>query len=107
MTVKKAKPTKKKSVKKKATETPAKRVATRKRASKKPVVRPYVQPKTAAELGIACSTLVDGGKCGKPVLWFDYQLGERNHMAGFVCDEHRVSNRSERLAVKQAATVTA
>ena len=101
MTIKKA--TKKKSAKKKK----SKKKSARKRASKKPVQRPYVEPKTAAELGIVCPTVVDGEKCGKAVVWFDYAIGEKSHMAGFVCDEHRVSNRVEKLAVKQAATVTA
>src|SRR6476620_11372935 len=98
MTVKKAKPTKKKSAKKKAAKKPAKRAAPRKRANKKPVERPYVEPKTAAELGIVCGAQVGEGKCNAPVVWFDYALGERNHLSGFVCDEHRGSTRVERLA---------
>ena len=103
MPIRKAKQTKKKSARKKA----AKKPASRKRTTKKATApRPYVEPKTAAEWGIVCSTVVDGEKCGKPVIWFDYAIGERNHMAGFVCDEHRVSNRVERLAVKKQSAAT-
>jgi hypothetical protein len=68
------------------------------RRTKEP--RPYVLPKTAAELGITCRSpaLNADGVCGAPVVWFDYELGEKNFMHGFVCDEHRVSNRVEKLA---------
>jgi hypothetical protein len=72
----------------------AKKAPTRKRAPKKTKEpRPYVMPKTAAELGVVCS------KCRGPAIWFDYELGERNHMQGFVCDAHKVSTRIEKLAV--------
>ena len=27
------------------------------------------------------------------------ELGEKNHLSGFVCDEHKVSDRVEKLAV--------
>jgi hypothetical protein len=37
-------------------------------------------------------------KCGKPAIWFDYPLGERECYKGFVCDAHKVSNRVEKLA---------
>ena len=74
---------------------------TRKNSRKPPNERPYREPKTAAELGITCSALVDGVKCGKAVMWFDYAIGERNHMSGLICDEHRVSNRVEKLAVRE------
>jgi hypothetical protein len=53
----------------------------------------YQTPKTAAELGIVCSG------CGAPAIWFDYEIGEKSHMQGFVCDEHKVSNRVEKLAM--------
>lgn len=51
----------------------------------------YVMPKTTAELGIVC-------KCGAPCIWFDYEIGERNHMQGFMCAAHKVSDRVEKLA---------
>lgn len=86
---------------------PRERPAPRQRASKKKTaVRPYVEPKTAAELGIVCAALVDGSKCGKPVQWFDYQLGEKSHMAGFVCEAHKVSERVEKLRVKEQHQAT-
>jgi hypothetical protein len=73
---------------------PTKKAPTRKRAPKKTKEpRHYVMPKTAAELGLVCS------KCQGPAIWFDYEIGERNHMQGFVCDEHKISNRVEKLAV--------
>jgi hypothetical protein len=55
---------------------------------------PYVLPRTAAELGIVCA-------CGQPVVWFDYEIGERSHMQGFVfvCDNHKISTRIEKLAM--------
>jgi hypothetical protein len=40
-----------------------------------------------------------GDICGKPVVWFDFELGEKNHLQGFVCDEHKVSNRVEKLSI--------
>jgi hypothetical protein len=70
-----------------------KKAPTRKRSTKrKKEPHVYVMPKTAAELGIVCS------KCGSPAIWFDYGLGERKHMQGFVCDAHKVSTRIEKLA---------
>jgi hypothetical protein len=76
-----------------------KKTSTGKRSRKKVVQpRPYVLPKTAAELGITCFTKVGEEKCGKPAIWFDYQLGEKEFYTGFVCDDHRVSNRVEKLA---------
>jgi hypothetical protein len=41
---------------------------------------------------------------GAPVIWFDYEIGEKNHMQGFVCDAHRVSDRVEKLAQLQTQT---
>jgi hypothetical protein len=55
-------------------------------------------PKTAAELGITCGDKTTGSKCGKPAIWFDYELGEKDFYAGIVCDEQRVSNWAEKLA---------
>ena len=73
----------------------------RERVSRKTLkLRPYMPPKTAAELDITCATLVNGEKYGKAVSWFDYALGERSHIRGFVSDEHRVSKRLEKLARK-------
>jgi hypothetical protein len=43
--------------------------------------------------------------CGKAVVWFDYELGEKRHMQGFVCDAHKVSTRIEKLAQPTAASV--
>jgi hypothetical protein len=31
-----------------------------------------------------------GDKCGNPVNWFDYELGEKEFYKGFVCEPHRV-----------------
>jgi hypothetical protein len=73
-----------------------KKLIARKRQPRKKATnqrRPYTLPKTAAELGIVCST------CGAPSVWFDYELGEKNFYAGIVCDAHRVSERVEKLAV--------
>jgi hypothetical protein len=38
------------------------------------------------------------GICGAPVIWFDYEPGEKEFYKGFVYDVHRVSNRVEKLA---------
>jgi hypothetical protein len=78
-----------------STKTTSKRTSRRSKEA-----RPYVMPRTAAELGITCLSpaLNAAGICGAPVVWFDYELGEKNFMHGFVCDEHRVSNRVEKLA---------
>src|SRR5436305_5015841 len=78
----------------------AKKKATPRKPSRKKEPRPYVEPKTAAELGITCTALVAGVQCGAAVVWFDYELGERSHMSGFVCDAHKVSERVEKLAVR-------
>jgi len=58
-----------------------------------------------AEHGITCLSPVGDRTCGEPVIWFDYELGEQEFYKGFVCDAHRVSNRVEKLAQPQAATV--
>jgi hypothetical protein len=80
---------------------PAKRKPpTRKRSVKrKAKPRLYVVPKTAAELGITCMSEPSGKAGGAAVVWFDYELGEREFYKGFVCDDHRISNRVEKLAV--------
>jgi hypothetical protein len=79
--------------------TPAKKPGSKKSAAKKgKEQRPYIKPKTAAEHGISCLSLTDGHTCGAPVIWFDYELGEKEFYKGFVCDEHRVSDRVEKLA---------
>jgi hypothetical protein len=59
----------------------------------------FPDTKPAAKQGIVCLSPVPIGKCGAPVIWFDYELGEKNHMSGFVCDEHRLSDSLEKLAV--------
>ncbi|HKQ06816.1 MAG TPA: hypothetical protein VJ464_16900 [Blastocatellia bacterium] len=56
--------------------------------------RPYVMPKTAAELGIRCA------ECGGPAEWFDYGRARRDHMAGFICTKHPRSAQSEKLLVR-------
>ena len=56
-----------------------------------------MEPKTALELGSLCKAQNDAGECGKPPVWFDYDLGEVDHLSGFVCDEHTVSKRLEKL----------
>jgi hypothetical protein len=82
---------------------PTKKNPVRKRSAKQPSEpRPYILPKTAAEHGITCLSLVAGAKCGAPVIWFDYELGEKEFYRGFVCDDHRVSKRIEKLAQPQA-----
>jgi hypothetical protein len=87
---------------------------TKKRISKKPPAgkksqeqRPYIAPKTAAEHGLTCLSPAPGadGVCGAPVIWFDYELGEKEFYKGFVCDAHKVSNRVEKLAQPSAACV--
>jgi hypothetical protein len=74
---------------------------TTKRKEASPRTKPhiYVLPKTAAELGITCGDKSTGVKCGQPALWFDWELGEKDFYSGIVCDDHRVSNRVEKLAV--------
>jgi hypothetical protein len=41
---------------------------------------------------------------GAPVIWFDYELGEKEFYKGFVCDEHKGSNRVEKLPLPQSTT---
>jgi hypothetical protein len=41
------------------------------------------------------------GEYGKLVVWFDYQLGEKNHTSGLVCDARRGSDRDEKLSQPQ------
>jgi hypothetical protein len=94
MTIKKTKNAKK---------NPAKAPVRKRAAKRKPEPRSYVAPKTAAEHGITCLSPVAGGKCGAPVIWFDYQLGEKEFYRGFVCDAHKVSDRVEKLAQPQNA----
>jgi hypothetical protein len=36
---------------------------------------------------------------GAPVIWFDFELGEKSHLQGFVCDEHKISDRVEKLSM--------
>jgi hypothetical protein len=50
--------------------------------------------------------VIDGKTCGAPVIWLDYELGEKELYKGFVCDAHRVSDRVEKLAQPQIATST-
>jgi hypothetical protein len=70
----------------------------KKRASKKKATPgAYVEPKTAFELGYMCKSQTDAGQCGRAPIWFDYDLGEVDHLSGFVCDEHKVSRRLEKL----------
>jgi hypothetical protein len=49
-------------------------------------------PRTAAQLGLTCRVKHKGRFCGKPVIWFDYQLGQRCLSRGFVCDDHSISH---------------
>jgi hypothetical protein len=44
------------------------------------------------------------GVCGAPVIWFDYEIGEKEFYKGFVYDEHKVSDRVEKLAQPTAAS---
>jgi hypothetical protein len=88
-----------------------KKLITRKRQGRKTAKpagkpRPYVLPKTAAELGIVCTADRNGSPCNLPVIWFDYEIGEKSHMQGFVCDDHRISDRVEKLAQPPAASTT-
>jgi hypothetical protein len=48
--------------------------------------------RTAAQLGLTCRVKHKGTLCGKPVIWFDYQLGQRCLSRGFVCDDHSISH---------------
>ena len=94
---------------KKATTTKKAGSAASKRTSRRSKeARPYVMPKTAAEHGITCLSPAfnAAGVCAKAVIWFDYELGEKEFYKGFVCDEHRVSNRVEKLAQPQTVMST-
>jgi hypothetical protein len=62
---------------------------------------PMHQRVTDAAPSITCLSPVEGGTCGAPAVWFDYQLGEKEFYKGFVCDAHKVSNRVEKLAQPQ------
>jgi hypothetical protein len=43
-------------------------------------------------------TINADGICGTPVIWFNYELGEKEFDKGFVCETHRISNRVEKPA---------
>jgi hypothetical protein len=91
------------------TKTVKKPTATRRKKStsrKSKTPRPYRMPKTAAEHGLTCLSSVGTGVCGKAVIWFDYQLGEKEFYKGFVCDAHRVSHRIEKLAQPESAVLS-
>lgn len=76
-------------------------IAKKRRTKKNAIPRPYVAPKTAAEHGITCLSEVAEEKCGAPVIWFDYELGEQEFYKGFVCEAHKVSDRVEKLGQPQ------
>jgi ribosomal protein L32 len=80
-------PQKKKSTKRRAT-----------RRAKKQPPREYVMPKTAAEQGIDCAI------CHAPAIWFDYGRAQRDHRAGFVCDDHPAIGQREKLLVKDQSS---
>lgn len=67
---------------------------TARKTTRKGPPRPYVMPKTAAELGITCA------ECGADASWFDHQRGRRDHRAGFICSNHPRSAQSEKLLVR-------
>jgi hypothetical protein len=86
--------------------TKKKRTTTKRKTTPRTKPHFYREPKTAAELGITCLAATGAGeKCGQPAFWFDYELGEKEFYSGFVCDEHRVSNRVEKLAQPSVASV--
>lgn len=89
--------TKKKIKRSTRTGKPAKKTARKRAAPTVRQPRPYVAPKTAVELGYFCKGGNSGEECGAVPVWFDYQLGEIEHLRGFVCDAHKVSNRLEKL----------
>jgi hypothetical protein len=76
-------------------------------ARKKAKPSAHVAPKTAFELGYMCKAATDAGECGRPPVWFDYDLGEVNHLSGFVCDDHKTSTRLEKLGQPKAKPASA
>jgi len=56
-------------------------------------------PKATTGLRITCLSPAPGadGICGKAVVWFDNEIGEKEFYIRFVCNAHRVSNRVEKL----------
>jgi hypothetical protein len=40
-------------------------------------------------------------------VWFDYDLGEVNHLSGFVCDDHETSTRLEKLGQPKQTAIAA
>jgi hypothetical protein len=89
------------------TTTLIKKPGSRKPATKKGTEqRPYIEPQTAAEYGLTCLSLTDGKTCGAPVIWFDYELGEKEFYKGFVCNAHRISNRVEKLGQPEIVSKT-
>jgi hypothetical protein len=70
-------------------------MTTKKRKKRTPRARPYVMPKSAAELGINCA------ECGAPSEWFDPERARGDHQRGFICSNESRSKKSERLLIKE------
>lgn len=85
---------------------PVKKTARKKAAPIAPIAKPYQMPMTAAEQGISRLSDMNGAPCGAAVIWFDYQLGEKEFYKGFVCDDHKVSKRLENLGQPKATKIT-
>jgi hypothetical protein len=70
---------------------PSRRPASPKTASKPG--KPYVMPRTVAELGLDCAI------CHAPAVWFDFGRARQDHRAGLVCDDHPSVGHREKLLV--------
>jgi hypothetical protein len=64
-----------------------------------------IPPKTAAEHWITCLSPAPGAgdTCGAPVIWLDFELGEKEFYKGFVCDAGSVSCNAEKLILPHIA----
>jgi len=64
----------------------------------------YDLPMVACDRSIvAFSASGADGICGTPVVWFDYQIAEKNYMQGIVCDVGKVSKTDEKPVSPQTA----
>jgi hypothetical protein len=73
---------------------------------------PLQQKKSVKVLAVRGRETVDQARTrtshpGASVIWFDYELGEKEFYSGFVCDDHKVSTRVEKLAQYQTARAVA
>jgi hypothetical protein len=66
----------------------------------------YRMPRTAAQLGIACTQTVNGSPCGQPVSYYDpdYLTDRGDFRTGLICEMHPRSPRAQKLLISPEIT---